>query len=51
MYFVPNISITSAAVGGTVESQSRPMATPKTRAVVGDGGRRMKTMMATARPR
>ena len=51
MYFVPNISMTSEEVGGTVESQNRPMTMPKVIAVVGLGGSRMKAAIATARPR
>ena len=37
MYFVPNISMTSEEVGGTVESQNRPMTTPNRIAVAGRG--------------
>ena len=51
MYRVPNISITSDEVGGTVESQKRPMAKPKTRQLAGEIGVRMKAAIATERPR
>src|SRR5665213_1674091 len=46
---VPNINATSADVGGTVESHSRPMAPPKTMAEVAVTGSEMNTITASER--
>ena len=46
---VPNISATSAEVGGTVESQVRPVAAPNTMAENVVTGNEMKTTIDNAR--
>ena len=46
---VPNISATSAEVGGTVESQVRPVTAPKTIAEKGVIGNEMKATIDSAR--
>jgi hypothetical protein len=43
--------MTSAAVGGTVESQRTPIESPNRMEVVGETGARMKAAIATERPR
>src|SRR5262245_20909928 len=48
---VPNISATRPDVGGTVESQSRPMDAPKTIAETDVTGSVMKTATASERSR
>src|SRR5674476_588057 len=46
---VPNISATSAEVGGTVDSQSSPITAPNTMAETGVTGRLMNTITAIER--
>jgi hypothetical protein len=46
---VPNISATSAEVGGTLESQVSPEIAPNRMAVVGVIGKEMKATVASAR--
>ena len=48
---VPNITATRPEVGGTVDSQVRPVTTPKARVVVVLGGRVMKIAIEIARTR
>lgn len=45
----PNIIPTSADVGGTVESHSRPITAPNTSVTDGPGGGRMKARIASER--
>ena len=47
---MPNISITSEEVGGTVESQSSPVTAPKATAKPALAGKVMKATTASARP-
>src|SRR3981189_2192820 len=48
---VPNIRATRLEVGGTVDSQRKPVTAPNTIAAAGLAGRVMKATTATARPK
>ena len=48
MYRVPNICAMRLDVGGTVESQGKPIAAPNPIAFAGDGGSMMKIRIAIA---
>ena len=46
---VPNMTATSADVGGTVDSHMSPVTAPKTNVAIGLAGSVMKATIATAR--